>query len=306
MKEEYSDIAKKLDSNQIQNKPILDISAKFWDEERYLASKKLYKPMRLMDDLVDNRKALSEISETEKEQFSGVINAWVESINQGKPQDEIQKQLIETIEEFRIPFWPWQDFAKAMVYDIKNNGFKSFQDFLDYTEGAAVAPAAIALHLAGVKKHNGNFIPPSYNIKKAARSIATFCYLVHIIRDFQKDQSSNLNYFAEDLILENGLTKKALKQMANGKKKSKQFRNLMKKYYSFAEDYKNKAVHAINEISSSMEPRYKLSLEIAFNLYLQVFEKINISKGNFTSEELNPSPQEIKEIINKTITETKE
>ena len=69
MKEEYSDIAKKLDSNQIQNKPILDISAKFWDEERYLASKKLYKPMRLMDDLVDNRKALSEISETEKEQL---------------------------------------------------------------------------------------------------------------------------------------------------------------------------------------------------------------------------------------------
>ena len=52
-----------------------------------------------------------------------------------------------------------------------------------------------------------------------------------------------------------------------------------------------------------MEPRYKLSLQIAFNLYLQVFEKINVSKGNFTSEELNPSSQEIKERINKTIAE---
>lgn len=306
MKENYSGLAKKLDSKQIQNKPILDISARFWDEERYQASKKLYKPMRIMDDLVDNRKALSEISETEKEQFSELINAWVESINQGKPQNEIQKQLVETIEEFRIPLWPWQDFAKAMIYDIKNNGFKSFKDFLDYTEGAAVAPTAIALHLAGVKKHNGSFMPPSYNIKKAARPIATFCYLVHIIRDFQKDQSSNLNYFAEDLITENGLSKNLLKEMADGKEKSKAFRNLMKKYYSFAEKYKKKALKTMNEISSSMEPRYRLSLEIAFNLYLLIFEKINISNGNFTSEELNPLPEEVKERINQTIEKTKQ
>ncbi|MDP2336631.1 MAG: hypothetical protein Q8N05_09305 [Bacteroidota bacterium] len=53
----------------------------------------------------------------------------------------------------------------------------------------------------------------------------------------------------------------------------------------------------IQEIKSHLEPRCQLSLEIIFALYLMVFERIDIENGNFTSKELNPTPEEIKERV---------
>jgi hypothetical protein len=55
-----------------------------------------------------------------------------------------------------------------------------------------------------------------------------------------------------------------------------------------------------------MEPRYQLSLEIIFNLYLMVFERINIEEGNFSREELNPSVNEIRERVYQAIIRFKE
>jgi len=50
-----------------------------------------------------------------------------------------------------------------------------------------------------------------------------------------------------------------------------------------------------------MEPRNQLSLEIIFSLYQMVFERINVEKGNFTSYELNPTPEETKQRVYDTI-----
>ena len=43
-----------------------------------------------------------------------------------------------------------------------------------------------------------------------------------------------------------------------------------------------------------MDPRYQLSLEIIFDLYLMVFERIDLENGKFTTQELNPTPEETK------------
>jgi len=99
---------------------------------------------------------------------------------------------------------------------------------------------------------NDRFIDPPFNVKEAAIPCAIFSYLVHIIRDFQKDQFNNLNYFADDRII---------------------------------------------KIRPLMEPRYQLSLEIIFDLYLMVFERINVDKGSFTSLELNPTPEETRKRV---------
>jgi len=58
----------------------------------------------------------------------------------------------------------------------------------------------------------------------------------------------------------------------------------------------------IQEIRPLVEPRGQLSLEIIFALYLMVFERINIENGTFTSLELNPTSEEIKERVWKVIT----
>lgn len=40
-----------------------------------------------------------------------------------------------------------------------------------------------------------------------------------------------------------------------------------------------------------------IPLEIIFDLYMMVFERIDIKKGRFTTEELNPTPEETKESV---------
>jgi len=68
----------------------------------------------------------------------------------------------------------------------------------------------------------------------------------------------------------------------------------MSEYYSLAGVYRQKTKEVIMKIRPLLEPRYQLSLEIIFNLYLMVFERINLKEGNFTSFELNPTPEETK------------
>jgi hypothetical protein len=76
----------------------------------------------------------------------------------------------------------------------------------------------------------------------------------------------------------------------------------MKEYYMLADEYRLKTYDIIREIRPLLEPRYQLSLEIIFDLYLMVFERIDLKKGKFTTEELNPTPDETRErVYNKII-----
>ncbi|HBZ21634.1 MAG TPA: hypothetical protein DEO60_10920, partial [Bacteroidales bacterium] len=192
-------------------------------------------------------------------------------------------------------------FAKSMIYDINNDGFESLESFIDYAQGASVAPASVFVHLSGLTYHNGHYMAPLFDVREAATPCAVFSYLVHIIRDFQKDQFNNLNYFADDLIMKNELTRQDLKNIAQGAPVPDRFRNLIREYYNLADVYREETREIIKVIGPSMEPRYRLSLEIIFSLYLMVFERIDPEKGNFTSYELNPTVEETRERVWETI-----
>ena len=108
-------------------------------------------------------------------------------------------------------------------------------------------------------------------------------------------------YFADDLIAKNNLTRNDLKNIAAGSAVTDNFRELISVYYTLANEYRLKTFNIIKEIGPLHEPRYRLSLEIIFELYQMVFERINIRKGKFTSGELNPTPEETKERVYNTI-----
>ncbi|MFC2068469.1 squalene/phytoene synthase family protein [Chloroflexota bacterium] len=291
-----------IDFTQILSNPILDIAARFWEDERYDAFKICYRSMRVVDDLIDNRKStFIKISKVEKQQLSAVVRNWLETIINAVPNDSFQEQLAETRARFQIPLWPWVKLSKSMVYDLHHKGFINIPAFLRYSEGAAIAPGSIFMHLCGVIKEKDYYQPPRYDIRTAARPLALLCYLVHIIRDFQKDQINNLNYFADGLMAENGLNQQLLKEIADGSKINSGFRNLMKKYYDFAEHYRHTSRLAIDRINTYLEPRYQLSLEIIYSLYLQIFERIDVLNGKFTTAELCPSPEEIQNRIIHTV-----
>jgi phytoene/squalene synthetase len=306
-KDTFIEIFNSIDFHQIKDHPNILVAANFWDHERFCAAKTCYKFMRAIDDLIDNHKAKNKlIAADERKDFVADVEEWLKMIIISKECNPQQAELLVTIDRFKIPLWPLEAFAKSMIYDINNNGFPTLKAFLEYSEGASVAPASIFVHLNGISMKEGNFVTPPFDVKWAATPCAIFSYLVHIIRDFQKDQLNNLSYFADDLIDKNNLSRRKLQEFAEGKPVDKKFRNLIEHYYKLADEYRVKTETVIKEISPLLEPRYQLSLEIIFNLYLMVFERIDLTRGKFTTEELNPTPEETRERVYRTILEFNE
>lgn len=294
----FLEIFNSIDFQQIKDHPNILIAANFWDDERFCTAKICYKFMRAIDDLIDNHKAKNRlIKPEEREEFVANVEEWLKMIIISEECNALQGELRETIEKFMIPIWPMEAFAKSMIYDINNDGFPALETFLEYARGASVAPASIFVHLNGLKSVQGRYEKPRFDVKWAATPCAIFSYLVHIIRDFQKDQLNNLSYFADDLIIKNGLNRKIIKEFANGKPVNYKFRNLIKQYYQLADEHRIKTYDIIKEIRPHMEPQYQLSLDIVFDLYLMVFERIDPEKGKFTTEELNPTPGETRERV---------
>jgi phytoene/squalene synthetase len=301
-RERFLSIFKTIDFHKIIDHPNILVAAKFWEEERYDAAKTCYRLMRSIDDLIDDYKAAHKVIRTEERTtFSTEVHNWINMVRDNSDKDPFQKELSGCISKFKMPLWPLDDFAKSMLYDIDHNGFATLKDFIEYSKGASVAPASIFVHLNSISRKNGKYEVPPFDVREAATPCAMFSYFVHIIRDFQKDQLNNLNYFADDLILRYNLTREKLSEIAHGTKPGKDFRNLIKVYFDLADEYRQKTSDMIKKISPLLEPRYQISLEVIFNLYLMVFERIDIEKGTFTTKELNPTPEETKERVYKTI-----
>ena len=300
----YSEIFQNINFEKIVEHPNILIAAHFWDEERYDAAKTCYRFMRAIDDLIDNYKSDHKtIALEDRAQFETNVTEWINTILFASHDDFAQKELIETVERFRIPSWPLEAFAKSMVYDIYNDGFPTLQSFLEYASGASVAPASIFVHLCGLTKNDNEYAAPAFDVKKVATPCAIFSYLVHIIRDFVKDHTHNLNYFPDDLMEKYNLDRPKLLAMAQGGEISHGFREMIGELYKVANEYRNKTYAVMHEIMPLLEPRSQLSLEIVFALYLMVFERIDIENGTFTTVELNPTPEEIKERVWETIME---
>jgi len=291
-----------VDFNEILTNPILDIAARFWDNDRYEAFRICYRSMRLIDDLVDDRKSSrKKISKIELKQMKRVMAKWMKAMRKKDRSDRFRAELIETLEKFKMPFWPWERLHKAMVFDLEHDQFDSLLIFVRYSEGAAISPASIFMHLCGVEKIDNKYSQPQFDIRLAARPLALFSYFVHIIRDFQKDQLANLNYFADDMLIKHNLTPDNLRSVAEGGLIPSEFRHLMADYWSITDYYRLKARQKLDKIIPLLLPKYQLSLEMIYSLYLQIFERINIESGDFTKAELNPTGDEIKNRIEQTI-----
>ena len=301
-RDKFLEIFSSIDFERIKDHPNILIAANFWEQDRFCAAKTCYKLMRTIDDLIDDHKAINKfIAPDEREAFAANVDDWLKMIVISNECNPHQEELRQVVEKFRIPLWPLEAFAKSMLFDINNDGFPTLESFLEYSNGASLAPASIFVHLNGLVKKDDHFEDPQFDVKWAATPCAFFSYIVHIIRDFQKDQLNNLTYFADDLIAKNGLTRNHLREFAEGKPVNDNFRDLIRQYYLLADEYRIKTYDVIREIRPKLEPRYQLSLEIIFSLYLMVFERIDLKNGKFTSEELNPTPSETRERVYDTI-----
>ncbi len=304
LRDSFLEIHSTIDYSKIIDHPNILIAANFWDKERYCAAKTCYKFMRAIDDLIDDHKSKNKlIAPNERKEFTSSVNDWLKIVILSEECNPLQLELIETVKKFRIPLWPLEAFAKSMIYDINNDGFASIESFLEYSNGASVAPASIFVHLNGLTGNGNGYNEPAFDVRWAATPCAYFSYLVHIIRDFRKDQLNNLSYFADDVIQKNGLTRQDLREFAGGRPVTQGFRELIAEYCNLAAYYQSKTEEVLNQVGPQHEPGYRLSLEIIFDLYKMVFERIDPARGEFTTEELNPTYEETRDRVHRKILE---
>ena len=298
IEQEILEIVDEIQFEKITEHPNILIAAGFWEEDRYRAAKVCYKFMRMIDDLIDNRKAKEEeITCMERQLLTEKVNSWINCLEDISSNDPFLRELTDTLDRFKIPLKLFHNFAISMQHDIDNNGFATFDQFLDYANGASVAPASVFMHLCCLNKKGNEYFPADFDVIEAARPCAIFSYIVHIIRDFQKDQWNNLNYFALDILEKYNLDPSHLRGIADGGPVPDAFRNMMNEYYIKAKHYEAETFTVLEKLNGQVKGRYYLSLQIIFNLYQQVFNRIDIRKGSFTKEELNPSPLEIKQNV---------
>lgn len=283
-----------IDISQIDKHPNILIAASFWEEDRYHAAKVCYRFMREIDDLVDGQKSKEKkISCLEKQLLSEKVNEWISCLDKNTGTDPFVRELINTVDTYKIPLLYFHNFAMAMQYDIDHSSFPTFRSFIEYAEGASVAPASIFVHLCCLQKENGSFALPPIDIIDVARPCAIFSYLVHVIRDFQKDQHENLNYFAMDVLRENNLSSEDLKEIARSGNIPQEFRNVIRFYKDKAEEYRQQTIRKIEELEKFVGDGYLKSLKVIYELYLTVYNRIDVENGSFTTEELTPSIEEI-------------
>jgi phytoene synthase len=291
-----------IDFEKIIDHPNILIAANFWDNERYCAARTCYRFMRALDDLIDNHKAAHRgISPGEREAFRADIRQWMAMVDRGLKGSPFNNELGYTVDRFRIPLWSLETFAESMLYDVTHDGFATLDDFTAYSAGASVAPASIFVHLAGLQEKDGLYLDPPFDVRRTAEPCAMFSYFVHIIRDFRKDQLNNLSYFADDVMERNGITRANMNAMAHGAPLSAGFRDMMSEYLGIADMYRLRTMKIMEEVCPMLEPRYRLSLEIIFELYMMVFERIDPDHGTFSTEELNPTPAETRERVRRII-----
>jgi phytoene/squalene synthetase len=257
--------------DSLVGRPILELGARVWHADRYGAFLTCYGAMRTMDDLVDLARTRAEpLPAMEKRRISSTLRQSVP----GAPGSD--QALARIQERYGLPRWTWDRWTEAMVSDLDRTGFGTFRHYLRYAEGAAVAPGSIFMHLCAVRWEAGRIVDPRFDVRAAARPLAIFCYLVHILRDFREDQLQGLQYFADDLLRRCGIRREELASIAAGAEPGPGFHRLITTYARIADHYLGKARRELAGIRPLLEPRYFLSLDIVLSLYLAMHEAVRL------------------------------
>jgi phytoene/squalene synthetase len=154
-------------------------SCYFREEERYRAFCASYAIMRLVDDRVDRFLAKPYVSAEDRARETRVVEAWHHVISAcvtgdtPAPRDvtqtdqrgigELLAAFAESVEQFPISAVLWDDFFAAMHQDLQRRRFATYDQYLEYTAGASVAPTTIYLHLISGEPsgEEGFFHPPA-------------------------------------------------------------------------------------------------------------------------------------------------
>lgn len=272
--------------SELQN-PILDIAASFWEPERYRAFRVCYASMRRIDDLVDDLRARGLVDD----------RAAVSAVSEELSAETLlalagEGELAETIQRFEIPVESWTRLAGAMRFDLTHDRFANFLQFRRYARGAAIAPAAVFIHLIALKRNGERWSPAPVDPFASARDMALFSYLTHILRDFREDFSEGLEYVALDLRKRFSVSDAIWKNAGAGDQ-APEFTELVRFHYHLARRYQERARVERLAVRPHLTAQYRFSLTLIWRLYSQILDKIEQAEFSLDPELIHPSRDEI-------------
>lgn len=168
------------------------------DAPRYNIFCATYASMRVIDDFVDDEFLALPNREAARENAIKTVTHWrdiaIAALVDGTlppttdPFHTTHAALAATSNIAVINPEPWENLSAAMVRDVIETPMHTWTDFLAYAEGATAAPAAVFIEILALRKQDGRLEStlPSPSVE-LIRNSAILLYLVHIMRDLEKD-----------------------------------------------------------------------------------------------------------------------
>ncbi len=267
-------------------------SCYFRDKERYRAFCAMYAVMRVVDDRVDNLLAQPHLTPSDRAQTVGVVEAWRRAakacLSGCRPKledrvtcdhphtDELLVAFSGAVEQFPVPVQLWDDFFAAMLQDLEREGFATYRQFLEYAEGAAVAPTTIYLHLITAERRADERVfdaPRGFDLVRCGRALGRFAYLAHILRDLRSDLATGehgLLYLAEDDMTAHGVSVESLRRDAAAATASPRLRALVRELVERASTLAREG----HTCSSALDGRLSADRGFVLKLIMGIYEGV--------------------------------
>jgi phytoene/squalene synthetase len=273
-------------------------SCYFADPERYQAFCALYAVMRVVDDRIDALPSRGALTSSEQEREREVVGAWRDAFFAGvqgaRPSDDDvdrcdcagSRDLLEAsaqaMKSFPVALSLWDSFFAAMERDIERPRFDTYEDFLEYSKGATVAPTTIYLNLIVSKKTPGErCLPPeSFDLLRCGRYLGLFAYIAHILRDLDADLATGeegLLYLAGDDMRHFHVTEEMLFADQARHRASEPVRALVRELRERAQRLRDQGRKLLPALDGELEPDCAFILELIIALYERTLEKIAVN-----------------------------
>ncbi len=271
-------------------------SCYFADSERYRAFCALYAVMRVVDDRIDAFLVRSQTVEEEKQQEVSIVVAWHRAVsaclNGGTPAardiartkhpsaGELIRAFAEAIQRFPVPATLWDNFFVAMRQDLENARFATYDEFIEYSEGAAVAPTTVYLYLIAADQHDGDGTyrsPRGFDLIQCGQRLGLFAYISHILRDFPKDLTAGeraLLYLAADDMATHGLTEPMFFADLEAGSARPELRALVRDLVERAHTFAAQGRSDLQVLEEALSPDRAFILESIIRAYEEVLERI--------------------------------
>lgn len=288
-------LAESIASRDLNN---LYLTSRFFaDPLRYRTFCVYYAVMRVVDDQVDDLAARREVPEDEVRRVRDEVGAWRRALRRllaGTEDPRASADCAEptvsagllvafqrALEEFPVPQSLWENFFDAMERDLRSPRFDSYSDFLEYAEGATVAPTTIYLDLLAAQEtgpSSGRYaLPRGFDLLECGRQLGRFAYLVHILRDLPKDLTqgaSSLIYLARDDMETFGVTDETLRDAVAQGSAGARLRSLLEELGRRARRHLEAGRELTQPLEGEITPDCKFVLELIISLYEEILRRI--------------------------------